>query len=314
MRPAQAPTRARRQSGVAAVTAILIVAVAAAAASLMLAQQSAMLDQTILVSSRAQADVYAQAGLEWARGVLLQDAKTSATDTLEEGWARPIAGMPIERAVVAGSIADEQGKFNLNNVIDREARSEPDIKQLRQLLVLLELSPELADAVVDWIDRNDDLTSATGAENGYYLALPRPYRAANAPMVQVDELYRVRGFDAKTVARLRPFVTALPERTAINVNTASDVVVAAAFGVPREKAAELLAERRLKPFADKAAFVERAQRAGLIPVNDFDVKSGWFIARIQVAQDDVLVATESLLKREAAPRGTTRIIWRRPRY
>jgi len=299
---------------VAAVTAILIVAVAAAAASLMLAQQSAMLDQTILVSSRAQADVYAQAGLDWARGVLLQDAKTSSTDTLEEGWARPIAGVPIERAVVAGSIADEQGKFNLNNVIEREARSEPDIRQLRQLLALLELSPELADAVVDWIDRNDDLTSATGAENGYYLGLPRPHRAANAPMMQVDELYRVRGFDAKTVARLRPFVTALPERTAVNVNTASDVVVAAAFGVPREKAAELLADRRLKPFADKAAFIDRAQRAGLIAVNDFDVKSGWFFARIQVAQDDVLVATEALVKREPAPRGTTAIIWRRPRY
>lgn len=305
---------ARGQHGVAAVTAILIVAVAASAASMMLAQQAAMLEQTMLVASRAQADVYAQAGLEWARGVLLQDAKTSGIDTLEEGWARPIAGMPVERAVVAGDIADEQGKFNLNNLIDREARSEPDIKLLRQLLVLLEISPDLADAVVDWIDRNDDLTSGSGAENGYYLALPRPYRAANAPMMQVDELYRVRGFDAKTIARLRPHVTAVPERTAINVNTASNLVVAAAFGVPLEKASELLAERRLKPFADKAAFVERAQRSGLIAVNDFDVKSGWFFVRIQVAQDEVRVATESLLKREAAPRGTTAIIWRRPRY
>lgn len=310
----QTNRRRKSESGVAAVTAILIVAVAAAAASLMLAQQSAMLDQTLLVSSRAQADVYAQAGLEWARGVLLQDAKASTMDTLEEGWARPIAGMPIERAVVAGDIADEQGKFNLNNVIEREARSEADIKLLRQLLVLLEISPDLADAVVDWIDRNDDLTSGSGAENGYYLALPRPYRAANAPMIQVDELYRVRGFDAKTVARLRPFVTALPERTTVNVNTASDVVVAAAFGVPREKATAMLAERRLKPFADKAAFIERASREGLIPVNDFDVKSGWFFVRIQVAQDDVRVATESLVKREAAPRATAAIIWRRPRY
>ena len=71
---------ARRQRGVAAITAILIVAVAATAASLMLAQQSAMLDQTMLVASRAQADVYSQAGLDWARGVLAQDARTSGTD------------------------------------------------------------------------------------------------------------------------------------------------------------------------------------------------------------------------------------------
>ena len=302
----------RAQSGVAAITALLIVAVAASAAALTLAQQSAMLDQTMLVASRAQADVYAQAGLDWARGVLAQDAKASNADSLDEGWARPIAGMPVERAVVAGDIADEQGKFNLNNVIDKTRRSEADIKLLRQLLAALDLAPDLADAVVDWIDGDDDLTSAAGAENAYYLGLPRPYRAANAPMMQVDELYRVRGFDARTVARLRPYVTALPERTAINVNTAPDLVVAAAFGVAREKVLPLLAERLKTPYADKGLFLQRAGQAGLIAVNDFDVRSSWFFARIQVVQDDVQVDTGALLRRAAG--GSTAIIWRRPRY
>jgi general secretion pathway protein K len=199
----------KRQRGVAVITALLVVAVAASAATLMLAQQSAMLDQTMLVASRAQAEVYAQAGLDWARGVLLQDGKSTSTDNLAELWAQPIVGMPIERAVVAGDIADEQGRFNLNNVVlGNNARSEPDIQVLRRLLTLAGLAPELADAVVDWIDFDDDLASGAGAEGGYYLGLPRPYRAANAPMVQVDELYRVRGFDAAAVARLRPYVTA----------------------------------------------------------------------------------------------------------
>ena len=305
----------RRQRGVAAVTAILIVAVAAAAASMMLAQQAAMLDQTMLVGSRAQADVYAQAGLDWARGVLLQDARTSASDSLGEGWARPIVGMPVERAIVAGEIADEQGKFNLNNVVTpNNQRSEPDIKLLRQLLAQLELSPDLADAVVDWVDRDDDLASAAGAESAFYLGLPRPYRAANAPMMQVDELYRVRGFDAKAVARLRPYVTAVAERTTINVNTASEQVVAAAFGVARDQVGALLAGRVEKPFADKGAFTARAGAAGLIAVNEFDVKSSWFFVRIRVAQDDVQVASESLVKREPGARGSTAIIWRRPGY
>jgi len=303
----------RLERGVAAITAILIVAVAASAASFMLAQQSAMLDQTMLVASRAQADVYAQAGLEWARGVLLQDMKTSSIDALGEGWARPIAGMPIDRAVVAGDVTDEQGKFNLNNVIDGTKRSEADIKLLQRLLASLDLAPELADAVVDWIDGDDDLTSSAGAENPYYLGLPRPYRAANAPMVMVDELYRVRGFDAAAVAKLRPYVTALSERTPINANTAPDLVIAAAFGVPREKVADLLAERVKNPFGDKAGFVAAAGRANLIAVNDFDVKSSWFSVRIQVAQDDVVLGSEALLRRDAS-KGTTAIIWRRPRY
>jgi general secretion pathway protein K len=305
----------RRERGVAAITAILIVAVAASTASIMLGQQSAMIDQTMLVASRAQADIYSQAGLEWARGVLLQDAKTSINDTLAEGWARPIAGMPVERAVVSGDIADEQGKFNLNNVVEaRGQRSEPDIKLLRRLLALVELSPELADAVVDWVDADDTLSSASGAESAYYLGLARPYRAANAPMVQVDELYRVRGFDARAVAKLRPYVTAIRERTTINPNTAPDLVVAAAFGVAREQALALLGDRVKEPFGDKSSFVAAAGRANLIPVNDFDVKSNWFSVRIQVAQDDVVVASEALVKREPAPRGTTTLVWRRPRY
>jgi general secretion pathway protein K len=303
----------RIQRGVAAITAILIVAVAASAASLMLAQQAALLDQTMLVASRAQADVYAQAGMEWARGVLLQDMKTSSIDTLDEGWARPIAGMPIERAVVAGDIADEQGKFNLNNVVDGTRRSEADIKLLRQLLVAVELPPELADAIVDWVDGDDDLTSGSGAESAYYLGLPRPYRAGNAPMVQVDELYRVRGFDAKAIAKLRPYVTAIRARTAINMNTAPDVMIAAVFGVPREKVADLIAERRKNPFADKGAFIAAAQRSNLISALDLmDVKSSWFSVRIQVAQDDVVLGSEALVHRDA--KGGAAIIWRRTRY
>ena len=106
----------RTQRGVAAVTALLIVAVAASTATYMLAQQSAMLNQASLVASRAQADLYAQAGLDWARGILAQDARNSANvDTLEEGWAQPIAGLPVERALISGSLSDEQSRFNLNN-------------------------------------------------------------------------------------------------------------------------------------------------------------------------------------------------------
>ena len=304
----------RVQRGVAALTAILIVAVAASAASLMLSQQAAMLDQTMLVASRAQADVYAQAGLEWARGVLIEDAKTSNLDALNEGWARPVAGMPIDRAVVAGVIVDEQGKFNLNNVIEGTRRSEPDIKLFRQLLASLQLSPDLADAVVDWVDGDDDLTSSAGAENAYYLSLPRPYRAANAPMVQVDELYRVRGFDAAAVAKLRPYVTALPERTTINVNTAPNLVIAAALGVPLEKVAAVLAGREKNPFGDKGGFITATQAANLIDANgNYDVKSGWFSVRMQVTQDDVVLGSEALVRRDGAKK-TAAIIWRRPLY
>lgn len=305
----------RRQRGVAAVTAILIVAVAASAAALMLSQQSAMIDQALMVSSRAQADLYAQAGFDWARGVLAEDARRAKdVDSLDEGWAQPIAALPVDRATVAGAITDEQGKVNLNNLLAPDGKkSDADLRIFRTLLGSLAISPELADAVLDWIDRDSDLASAAGAEDSYYLALARPYRAPNAPMVQVEELYRVRGFDAATVAKLKPYVTALPGRTAINVNTASDVVLAAVLGLTREKAAAMLTERRAKPFRSRGEFADRARRDGVESVgSELDVKSAFYSVRIQVAQDEVQLASEALVRR--ADNASTAIIWRRPIY
>ena len=301
-----------RERGIAAITAILIVAVAATAATLMLAQQSAMLDQTMLVTSRAQADMYARAGLDWARGMLLEDSRTSgAFDSLGEAWAQPIVGLPIERAVVSGLITDEQGKFNLNNLVAANgAKSLKDVEIFQQLLSSQGLPPELADAVLDWID-GDDAPSTAGAEDAYYLSLKRPYRAANVKMVQIEELYRVRGFDAATVAKLRPFVTALPERTSVNVNTASEALLDVVLPVPKESVAQLVKQRVARPFVSTQALAQWTKAS--VPEDLVNVKSSYFSVLVRVAQDDVELATDALLSRPGQS-GPPVIIWRRSRY
>lgn len=310
----------KRQRGVAAITAILIVAVAASTAALMLSQQSALLDQASLVAARAQADQYARAGLDWSRGVLLQDLVTAGGyDGLDEGWAQPLAAMPVERAVVSGAIEDEQGKFNLNNLVIGGARNEQNVMAFRHLLSSLALAPELADAVVDWIDMDSDLSGPGGAEDPYYLSLPKPYRAANSPMTQVEELYRVRGFDAATVAKLKPYVTALHDPNAnqitaaipVNVNTASPLVLAAVLpGMPPDKIDAFVAARAKQPM--KAAKQLADWTAGLsIAPNAVDLKSSYFSVRIRVAQDDVQLACDALLVRSA---GAVSVVWRRPIY
>lgn len=303
----------RRQRGVAVITALLIVAVAASAAALMLAQQSAMLDQTALVASRAQADQFARAGVDWSRGILIQDMVASpAYDGLDESWAQPLAGLPVDRAVVSGAITDEQGKFNLNNLLQGTQRSDPDMQVLQRLLASQGLAPELADAVLDWIDADSDLSGNGGAEDPYYLSLARPYRTANRPMVQVEELYRVRGFDATTVAKLRPYVTALPVRTMINVNTASDVVLAALMpAVPKEKIAGILAMRMTRPFKSTRMITDWAPEAVSAVGASLDVKSSYFSTSIVVVQDDVQLATDALLVRN---QGRVAVVWQRPRF
>jgi general secretion pathway protein K len=306
----------KRERGVAAITALLIVAVAASTATFMLSQHSAMLDQTALVAARAQAELYGDAGLDWARGVLAEDARRAGSvDFLGEGWAQPIAGIPVERAVVSGLIDDEQGKMNLNNLVIG-GRSDADFRILQRLLRELALPPELADAVLDWIDADEDLTGTGGAESAYYLSLKRPYRAANQLLAQVDELYRVRGFDAATVAKLRPHVTALPVRTSININTASGAVLAAVFDgkVPREALEARIAARREKPFQSPNEIAQWAPKADArVTATDLGVRSDFFSVRVQVAQDDVRVAAEALVQR-AAQGGNSTVLWRRAIY
>ena len=299
------------QRGVAAITAILIVAVAASAASMMLAQQAAMIDQVALVTARAQADLYARAGVDWARGILIADFRTGPADSLDDAWAKPIAALPVDRAIVSGAMADEQGKFNVNNLVDGTHASKPDAEAFARLLASLGLAPGLTDALIDWIDPDADLTGANGAEDAYYLALPRPYRAANQPLTQIEEIYRVKGFDAATVAKLRPYITALPARTPVNVNTAAEPVLAAILPtVPREKIAQWVRERAGKPFKARQDIVQWARPAA-IP-DEIDVKSSFFSMRVQVAQDDVELAADALLKR--ANTGIVTVVWQRPRY
>ena len=135
-------------------------------------------------------------------------------------------------------------------------------------------------------------------------------------MVQVDELHRVRGFDAATVARLRPHVTALPGRRAVNINTTTAVVLAAILDgkVPADKIAERIALRASRPMISLTEIAQWAPAADVRAVNtDLTVKSEFFSVRVQVAQDDVQVAAEALVQRNPQ-NGATSIAWRRPIY
>jgi len=283
----------------------------------MLAQQSATLNQAALVAARTQADFYADAGLDWARGVLAEDARKGAVDSLDEVWARPLVGLPVERAVVGGFVQDAQARFNLNNLVKDGAGSNADFQVAQRLFDSLGIEPGLVDAIVDWIDTDSDPRGNEGAEDAYYLALPRPYRAANRPLVQVEELYRVRGFDARRIERLKPFVTALPTRTPVNANTAPVEVLSALLPeTPKDEIRAFVAARGAKPARDRQDLAKRFTKPPTTTIeSDLDVRSTHFTVVVTVAQDDVRASAEALVARPATGSGpSTAIIWRRPLY
>ena len=122
----------------------------------------------------------------------------------------------------------------------------PAIRLFKDLLQRLDLPAVRVEAIVDWIDA-DNLALPGGGEDALYLRAEPPYRTANGPLASVQELRFVAGIDGAALARLAPYVTALPEPLAINVNTAPPLLLELLSG---GQSGATLARRRLaRPFA-----------------------------------------------------------------
>ena len=163
-----------------------------------------------LYADHAQARALVGAAIDWSRSVLGEGAREGAVVHLGEPWALRFAPVAFENGRIGGHIEDQQGLFNLNNLVIDGKASAPHVRQFVRLLDALGLPASLADALVDWMDADDAPRSASGAEDRYYLALDPPYVAANRPLADVAELALVRGFDEAVRGRLRGYVTVLP--------------------------------------------------------------------------------------------------------
>ncbi|MEP7157070.1 MAG: type II secretion system minor pseudopilin GspK [Betaproteobacteria bacterium] len=306
--------RSMKQHGVAIITALLVVMLAASIAAFMLAQQSQALTRTERAAERAQATLYAAPTLDWARSALFQLQKSGPRVDLTQPWAQGLNAIPIDGAIASGALRDDGGLFNLNNLVKLGVKSEADVLLFTRLLKQLKLNPALAYAVVDWIDSDDETSGSGGAENSTYLSLPNPYRAANQNLVQLEELARVRGFDAATIIRLRPFVTALPLRTPVNINTAPQEVLTALFPTMAEDEITALVQRRqAKPFADKAAVKEFLKKIppGTIDEN-IDTGSAFFSVYLAIGNGGSQVRQSALLQRAPTEGGAPGVVTKWP--
>jgi len=295
-----------KQDGAAVITAMLIVALAATAASFMMWQNHLWLRQVENLDAQAQARWTARAAIDWGRAVLEEDKRD--VDHNGEKWATLLPPLAAEGGTVAGAISDAQGLFNLNNLVRDGKVSQGDVVILTRLMIALEIEPNLINALLDWLDADSEVTFPGGAEDMQYLALDPPYRAANRTLNDVNDLYRVQGFRQEQIARLRPFVVALPLATTINVNSApAEVLVALCAGLPPAEARRLVELRTNGYFKDRADFRKHLADGIQVRDEDYNVNSGFFIATARARQGRVQTGYQALLERPAE--GKTTILW-----
>jgi general secretion pathway protein K len=299
-----------RQSGVAIVLAMGVVALAAISATAMMVTQSTWSRHNELGTDHVQARALLQVGVDWTRAVLGDDRRSSSVDTLGEPWALRLPPIPVENGTLAGRIEDQQGRFNLNNLV-RDGKLNPaQLAHFQALLSILGLPSALGDALVDWIDADDLPYSQGGAEDEFYLGLPSPHLAANQPLMDVAELALVRGFNDSVRARLRPFVAALPAFAAVNVNTAAPEVISAVVdGLDLDGARALVEKRERSYFRDHADFLSRLPSGARAANGDIGFGSDYFLVQLRVTVGDTQARSEALLARTDG--NWPAIVWRK---
>ena len=235
----------------------------------------------------------AEGGTGAARIVLRLDARDNQYDTLDEIWSRAALPITLGDGEVRVTLEDEERKIDLNRLMlpNGNAPDERRLAVFQRLLDTLGIERTVADAVVDWLD-NDENPRVGGAESSYYNGLPNPYRAKNDLFDTIGELRLVRGVTAEIYEKLLPFVT-VSSSGMVNLNTAPKEVLmslsagtdlAEAGPIDAKTADEIIAYRQDHPFTtasqigNVSPFLRDLYARTLIR-NIVDVRSTYFHVR-----------------------------------
>ncbi|MBX9581880.1 MAG: general secretion pathway protein GspK [Gemmataceae bacterium] len=201
-----------RRPGYALVAVLVVVVVLSLAAYQFVEVMAAERRAATRLGTAAQARVAAVSGVHQAAAMLADPSTLSGTlgsDPLADGafaetTVHAGSGPKTEARFILvavantgsgsfqtryGAVLDEAAKLNVNALIAQD----PAGQVLYDALMKLPgMTAEVADAIVDWVDADDDARTA-GAESSYYLGLVQPYRAKNGPLNSLDELLLVKG-------------------------------------------------------------------------------------------------------------------------
>ncbi|MCH7329391.1 type II secretion system minor pseudopilin GspK [Acinetobacter modestus] len=298
------------QRGVALLTILVMVALATILAATIAKRQTNTAENTGYLMRQDQSLLYAKSAEAFFSELLIQDSDNgSSIDHLQENWAKPMPPFPVEDGSVSGKLLDESGKFNLNNLVKADGNQVDDSARrwFEKLLQRVGLPAELSQAVIDWQDTNDEVTGAMGAESSYYQGLDPAYLTPNTKFHSIEELKLVRGFEGKNYDLIKPYVTALPEQTKVNMNTAPALLLASIDPKVDVKAIEQqlkVKETELTHFNNVddlwklSAFSGIDEQSKTDAASLLDSKSSYFTAQIEVVLSERKRQFTSLMMRK----------------
>lgn len=302
-------SRTRWQKGVAILLAVLVTSLATMFSVSLWSNQALFFRRTENMLRHEQAYQYLLGAEDFGKTVLAFDAGQNKTDSMQDAWAqkdpKDPAGMgysvPVEHGKVGGSIEDAQGRFNINNLAD--AKDKTAVDAFRQLLQINNLPPDLVNAVLDWLDADQNTRFPDGAEDVDYLQGEHAYRAANGLMGSVSELLYIKGFTYQMYQALAPALIALPTTgIQVNVNTAKPLVLRMIVkGLSEDDAKSLAKDLAQHPVSDIKDFLSNSLVKGKpIDTKAIGVRSEYFMIHAYAMVGRARAKLDSLIYRVAA--------------
>ncbi len=307
-----------KQRGAAILTAMLIVTLVASLTATALWQQWRSIEIETAERARVQSSWILQGALDWGRLILREDARAGTPDHLAEPWAVALKEARLstflaagkssdtvedvgEDAFLSGQITDLQGRLNARNLIVDGQPHTPTLRAFSRLFDALRLpESELNSLVLNMrlaqemgINPNDK-----NASNNHSPLLPRT-------LEQLGWL----GLSNSSIDRLRDYVTVLPERTAVNLNTAPALVVYASIGAIDQAGAQRLIIARSMAHFRSLSDVTKALGNSEIPLvqEEHGINSRFFEMRALLRLGDLRVQERSVVQRDGL---TIKTLWR----
>jgi len=251
-----------RQRGAALLTAMLMVVLVATLASGMLWQQWRGFEVETAQRTRLQAAWVLTGALDWARLILREDARQGGADHLAEPWAVPLEparlstflaaergqatvddGMDtVQQAFLSGQMQDLQARLNVTNLIDGQQLHDATVAAWQRLFDHLNLPASELEVFTQALLQSHLASADVGDAR-----LGRALQAQSVADLQW------LGLSAPTLQRLRPYITLLPVRSTVNLNTAAaEVLLAVVPGLDMAQARALVQARTRQHMATLA--------------------------------------------------------------